>query len=181
MIFVQFILEEARRRGIELIPAGGKLRWRCRGRLPEDFRTLLLAHKEALLNLLTNRCPTPDSTDTTSLPAGWEAISREEAIHTFAEAQEAYDRYPRRTCPVRGCLAAILLSQVCCERHWKAIPQDTRDEIDRLYDGRKTRPWKSLDQTQSPEFLSLVATELKKLDAGEPRTGTQTPSPEETP
>jgi hypothetical protein len=171
MIAAQFVLEEARRRGIELIPApGGKLRWRCRGRLPGDFRTLLLAHKQGLLNLLTNPCPTPDSTDTT-LPAGWEPISREEAIRVFAEAQEAYDRHPRRTCPVRGCLAAILLSQVCCERHWKAIPRDVRDEIDRLYDGRKSQPWKSLDQTQSPEFLSLVATELRKLEESEQSKG----------
>jgi hypothetical protein len=172
MIAAQFVLEEARRRGIELIPApGGKLRWRCRGRLPEDFRALLLAHKQGLLNLLTNPCTTHDTTNRTSLPAGWEAISQEEAIRVFAEAQEAFDRHPRRTCPVRGCLAAILLSQACCERHWKAIPRDARDKIDRLYDGRKSQPWKPLDQTQSPEFLSLVAAELRKLDAGEPRTG----------
>jgi hypothetical protein len=168
VITARFVLEEARRRKSEPIPApGGKLRWRCRGKLPDDFRGLLLANKDALVSLLTNSCPTPDSTDRTCLPTGWEVISRDEAIRVFVEAQEAFDRHHRRTCPVRDCLATILLAQVCCERHWKAIPRDARDEIERLYDGRKSRLWKSLDQTQSPEFLSFVATELRKLEYGE--------------
>jgi hypothetical protein len=46
------VLTQAMRGGVELSAAGGNLRWRCRGDLPEGLRALLVAHKDELLALL---------------------------------------------------------------------------------------------------------------------------------
>lgn len=52
-------LDEARRRGVRVRAAGPKLRWRCRGPLPDDLRDLLAAHKPALLAVLARTGPCP--------------------------------------------------------------------------------------------------------------------------
>jgi hypothetical protein len=46
------ILDRARAAGVELFATAGRLRWRCRGQLPDELRQLLQANKTAVLRLL---------------------------------------------------------------------------------------------------------------------------------
>jgi hypothetical protein len=80
------LLALAQYRGIEL-SAGpeGRLRWRCRGPLPEDLRRLLTEHKAALLELL---------------PAPWDPVEADrllQQVRTALAQAEAEHRAGRMT------------------------------------------------------------------------------------
>jgi hypothetical protein len=98
------------------------------------------------------------------LPEGWVPIPFAEAVKTFRDAQLALDSCPRKTCPVRSCRASIPVGQACCEHHWRQIPPWSREEIERLYDGKKSRPQRPPEETQSQVYLALLAAELSKLE-----------------
>jgi hypothetical protein len=98
------------------------------------------------------------------LPEGWMPLSQAEAVRIFAEAQRVFDSCPRKTCPVRGCRVSIPLGQACCEQHWRQIPPWSREELENLYDGKKGRPYRPPEETQSQVYLALLLAELAKLE-----------------
>lgn len=53
------VLQEATANGIELTVQGSKLRWRCRGSLPDSIRDLLIEYKPELLKLLHQQNSSP--------------------------------------------------------------------------------------------------------------------------
>src|SRR5262245_14781637 len=75
------VLEEALARGVGLQAVGGKLRWRCRGPLPDDLRTRLAAVKTELLGLLAQ----PAEADLSADPV----IRKAQSLGLLAQPAEA--------------------------------------------------------------------------------------------
>jgi hypothetical protein len=50
-----------------------------------------------------------------------------------------------------------------CEPHWLMLAEETREAIWHLYDGNASRPWLSLERSQSAAFLARVREAAARL------------------
>jgi hypothetical protein len=88
-------------------------------------------------------------------PPEWrlQVITAEEAATIVAGCPPPPELKP---CPVKGCCRRIKIDVVLCEPHWLMLTEETREAIWRLYDGNASRPWLSLERSQSAAFLATV-------------------------
>jgi hypothetical protein len=104
----------------------------------------------------------PSVPTTTSLPGpielwppewGLQVITAEEAAAIVADCPPQPELKP---CPAKGCRRRIKIDVVLCVTHWLTLAEETRERIWSLYDGKASRPWLSLECSQSADFLAAV-------------------------
>jgi hypothetical protein len=91
---------------------------------------------------------------------GLQVISAKEAAAIIAGCRPPPELKP---CPVKGCRRRIKIDVPLCEPHWLTVAEEIREAIWRLFDRTASRPWLSLERSQSPAFLAAVRDAAARL------------------